>query len=70
MKYYIVAEVRSRRQADHVRRNIPQLDFDIITIKEDVDTDGDTILKKEQSKCFEVDGGHLGFDYVNFNAQS
>jgi len=44
MKYYIVAKVMSYRQADRVRKLIPQLKVDIITIKEDKDKE---ILKKE-----------------------
>jgi len=66
MKYYIVAEVRSCRQGDHVRRLIPQLDIDVIAVKEDSDIE--IIIEKEQDAFYEVDGDHLNFDYVNFNS--
>ena len=66
MKYYIVAEVKSCRQGDHVRRLIPQLDVDVIAVKED--SDMEIIIEKEQDAFHEVDGGHLSFDYVNFNS--
>ena len=68
MKYYVVAEVRSCRQGDHVRRLIPQIKVDVIAVKED--TDMEIIIKKKQDACHEVDSGHLSFDYVNFNASS
>jgi len=73
MIYYIVGKVMSYRQAEHVRKLIPEIDFDIITIKEKGDTDGDTIFReKDDNYRFfavnptEVSGGHLSFDYVNF----
>ena len=47
MKYYVVAQVMSYRQADHVRSVIRELKWDIITIKEDTDKE---ILKDEDER--------------------
>jgi len=66
MKYYVVAEVRSCRQGDHVRKLIPQLDVDVIAVKESSDVE--IIIEKEQDAFYEVSGGHLAFDYINFNS--